>query len=151
MRESIGGASGEKKNKKCDNSYPEGKIHVYGDSSLNTSSLTHNIKQEPITIKRKRPQQGEWVPRPNQHPSHWAPLPTLNALISFIIVTATLSPTASHCVPHPPSPARHPLPATHFFIYLFLVSFPCAASHTPSYALSHRILPRKLPNRFRLG
>lgn len=75
----------------------------------------------------------------------------LKMRLFHLIVTATLSPTASHCVPHPPSPARHPLPATHFFIYLFLVSFPCAASHTPSYALSHRILPRKLPNRFRLG
>lgn len=135
----------KRKIEKCDNSYPEGKIHVYGDSSLNTSSLTHNIKQEPITIKRKRPQQGEWVPRPNQHPSHWAPLPTLNALISFIIVTATLSPTASHCVPHPPSPARHALHATHFFIYLFPASFPCAATHAPSNALVIQILPRMLP------
>lgn len=69
----------------------------------------------------------------------------LKMRLFHLIVTATLSPTASHCVPHPPSPARHALHATHFFIYLFPASFPCAATHAPSNALVIQILPRMLP------
>lgn len=86
------------------------------------------------------------MPRPNQHPSHWAPLLVVLMYykfpFSFIILTAT------HCVPHTHLSARHAFSATHFSIH------PSSPATRPTHFALHphsrlrHVIPSKPP---RLG